>query len=66
LYVAESTAMLSYPRAGERGRYLGLWTSARASGTIAGGAINFGANNTDSSAGGIAYGTYIAFIAIGK
>lgn len=58
--------MLSYPYADERGKYLGMWTSVRSMGTIIGGAINFGANNSNSASGAIAYGTYIVFIVIGE
>lgn len=63
LYVGESTAMLSYPPADSRGLYLGIWSAMRNSGSIMGGAINFGTNFTQSGAGGIAWSTYIIFIA---
>jgi MFS family permease len=66
LYVGESTAMLSYPRANERGRYLGIWSAMRSSGSVIGGAINFGNNHEDGAAGGIKWSTYIVFIVFGK
>jgi MFS family permease len=62
LYVGESTAMLSYPTAQDRGKYLGIWTSMRNAGSIVGGAINFGNNHTNSSAGGVAWSTYLIFV----
>ncbi|KAH7265656.1 major facilitator superfamily domain-containing protein [Fusarium redolens] len=63
LYVAESTAMLSYPLANDRGFYLGIWSAMRNSGSVIGGAINFSNNHSDSKAGGVAWSTYLVFIA---
>ncbi|KAF5651421.1 major facilitator superfamily transporter [Fusarium sp. NRRL 25303] len=63
LYVAESTAMLSYPLANDRGFYLGVWSAMRNSGSVIGGAINFYNNHSDSKAGGVAWSTYLVFIA---
>ncbi|KAF4345823.1 major facilitator superfamily transporter [Fusarium beomiforme] len=63
LYVAESTAMLSYPLANDRGFYLGIWSAMRNSGSVIGGAINFSNNHKDSKAGGVAWSTYLVFIA---
>lgn len=62
LYVAETTAMLSYPPQDDRGFYLGIWSAMRNSGSVMGGAINFSTNNSDSSAGGIAWSTYLIFV----
>ncbi|KPM37677.1 hypothetical protein AK830_g8888 [Neonectria ditissima] len=62
LYVAETTAMLSYPYQNDRGFYLGIWSAMRNSGSVIGGAINFSTNNTQSSAGGIAWSTYLIFV----
>ncbi|CAG8961848.1 hypothetical protein HYFRA_00014039 [Hymenoscyphus fraxineus] len=62
LYVAETTAMLSYPDQNDRGLYLGIWSAMRNSGSIIGGAINFSTNYSDSSAGGIAWSTYLIFV----
>ncbi|WVR07876.1 hypothetical protein IAU60_004919 [Kwoniella sp. DSM 27419] len=62
LYVAEATAMMSYPHLHERGKYLGIWSAMRNSGSIVGGAINFAHNSKDSKAGGIAWSTYLIFI----
>ena len=66
LYVGESTAMLSYPRANERGRYLGIWSAMRSSGSVIGGAINFGNNHKDGAAGGVRWSTYVVFIVFGE
>ncbi|KAF5539083.1 major facilitator superfamily transporter [Fusarium phyllophilum] len=63
LYVAESTAMLSYPLANDRGFYLGVWSAMRNSGSVIGGAINFSNSHSDSKAGGVAWSTYLVFIA---
>ncbi|KAF5603383.1 major facilitator superfamily transporter [Fusarium pseudocircinatum] len=63
LYVAESTAMLSYPLADDRGFYLGVWSAMRNSGSVIGGAINFSNKHSDSKAGGVAWSTYLVFVA---
>lgn len=62
LYVAETTAMLSYPHLHERGLYLGIWSAMRNSGSVIGGAINFATNYSSSSAGGISWSTYLIFV----
>ncbi|KAH6886962.1 major facilitator superfamily transporter [Thelonectria olida] len=62
LYVAETTAMLSYPPQNDRGFYLGIWSAMRNSGSVIGGAINFSTNYSRSSAGGIAWSTYLIFV----
>ncbi|KAK2030393.1 major facilitator superfamily transporter [Colletotrichum zoysiae] len=62
LYVAETAAMLSYPDADSRGFYLGIWSAMRNSGSVVGGAINFSNNSSRSSAGGIAWSTYLIFV----
>ncbi|WVQ85762.1 hypothetical protein IAT38_007929 [Cryptococcus sp. DSM 104549] len=62
LYVAETTAMLSYPHIHERGLYLGIWSAMRNSGSVIGGAINFATNYSSSSSGGIAWSTYLIFV----
>lgn len=51
LYVAETTAMLSYPPPDERGFYLGIWSAMRNSGSVIGGAINFSTNSEEAAAG---------------
>lgn len=66
LYVAETTAMLSYPDQNDRGLFLGIWSAMRNSGSIVGGAINFSSNYADSSSGGIAWSTYLIFVGFGK
>jgi sugar phosphate permease len=43
-YVAESTAMLSYPKAHERGKFLGIWVSMRNSGEVVGGIVSLCTN----------------------
>ncbi|KAF9881471.1 major facilitator superfamily transporter [Colletotrichum karsti] len=63
LYVAETTAMLSYPKPNDRGFYLGIWSAMRNSGSVMGGAINFSTNYSKGSAGGIAWSTYLIFVA---
>lgn len=64
LYVAEATAMLSYPMQDERGFYLGIWSAMRNSGSIFGGAINFAKNYDNSKAGGIVPSTYLLFVTL--
>ena len=66
LYVGETTAMLSYPDQNDRGLFLGIWSAMRNSGSIVGGAINFSTNYTSSSAGGIAWSTYLVFVGFGE
>lgn len=63
LYVGESTAMLTYPLAAERGKYLSIWAGMRNSGSVIGGAISFGVNAHNTQAGSVALATYIVFIA---
>ncbi|KAF2171625.1 hypothetical protein M409DRAFT_63263 [Zasmidium cellare ATCC 36951] len=46
----------------DRGFYLGIWSAIRNSGSVIGGAINFSTNYKDSSAGGIAWSTYLIFV----
>ncbi|KFY89965.1 hypothetical protein V500_05361 [Pseudogymnoascus sp. VKM F-4518 (FW-2643)] len=62
LYVAETTAMLSYPNQNDRGLFLGIWSAMRNTGSIVGGSINFYTNYKTSSAGGIAWSTYLIFV----
>ncbi|KAF3034409.1 hypothetical protein E8E12_005438 [Didymella heteroderae] len=62
LYVAETTAMLSYPRPEDRGLYIGIWSAMRNSGSVIGGAINFSTNSARSSSGGVAWATYLIFV----
>ncbi|KAK8036365.1 major facilitator superfamily transporter [Apiospora marii] len=53
LYVGESTAMLSYPHPDKRGL----------SGSLLGGAINFSNNHKTATSGGVAWSTYLIFVA---
>ncbi|WWD21418.1 hypothetical protein CI109_105903 [Kwoniella shandongensis] len=62
VYVAESTAMLTYPRAHERGKYIGIWSAMRNSGGILGGAISVGTNYKSSGAGAVSRATYLIFL----
>ncbi|RMZ71107.1 major facilitator superfamily transporter [Pyrenophora seminiperda CCB06] len=62
LYVAETTAMLSYPKLEDRGFYLGIWSAMRNSGSVIGGAINFSKNHSDSKSGGVVWATYLIFL----
>jgi hypothetical protein len=55
--------MLSYPHQNDKGLYLGIWAAMRNSGSVLGGGINFGSNSNVAKAGGIAWSTYIVFIA---
>ncbi|WWC58971.1 uncharacterized protein I303_101516 [Kwoniella dejecticola CBS 10117] len=64
LYVAESTAMLSYPRAQERGKYIGIWVSMRNSGQLLGGAISLGVNVKTAGVGAVSITTYLIFIVL--
>ncbi|KAK4689638.1 hypothetical protein P7C73_g465, partial [Tremellales sp. Uapishka_1] len=64
LYVAESTAMLSYPRPNERGKFIGIWVSMRNSGQVLGGAISLGVNVKTAGTGAVAITTYCIFIAL--
>lgn len=66
LYVAETTAMLSYPDHNDRGLFLGIWSAMRNSGSIIGGAINFSTNYSSSGGGGIAWSTYLVFVGFGE
>ncbi|CAA9959598.1 hypothetical protein P3342_004843 [Pyrenophora teres f. teres] len=62
LYVAETTAMLSYPKPEDRGYYLGIWSAMRNSGSVIGGAMNFSKNHTDTKSGGVVWATYLLFL----
>lgn len=44
----------------------GIWSAMRNSGSIIGGAINFATNYSNSTAGGIAWFTYLIFVGFGK
>ncbi|WWD06125.1 hypothetical protein V865_004210 [Kwoniella europaea PYCC6329] len=62
LYVAESTAMLSYPRFQDRGTYISIWSAMRNSGGIIGGAIILATNYKTSGAGAVSAATYLIFL----
>ncbi|KAL7419935.1 hypothetical protein Q5752_005854 [Cryptotrichosporon argae] len=63
LYVAEATAMLSYPKPEERGKYLSIWVSMRNSGQIIGGIVDLANNIGRATAGAVAVSTYLIFVA---
>ncbi|KAI1001055.1 hypothetical protein K3495_g7145 [Podosphaera aphanis] len=63
LYMAETTAMISYPKQSERGFYLAIWSAMRNSGSIIGGGIAFSLNINNSASGGMAPMTYLVFAA---
>ncbi|WVQ79204.1 hypothetical protein IAT38_001300 [Cryptococcus sp. DSM 104549] len=62
LYVAESTAMLTYPRLQDRGTYISIWSAMRNSGGIIGGAIILATNYRTSGAGAVSAATYLIFL----
>ncbi|OCF45331.1 hypothetical protein I317_00854 [Kwoniella heveanensis CBS 569] len=64
LYVAESSAMISYPEENRRGLYLSLWVGARNLGSVISGAISLGLNVATSGAGAVSTNTYLVFIAL--
>ncbi|KAF4451004.1 major facilitator superfamily transporter [Fusarium austroafricanum] len=63
LYVGETTAMLSYPKANDRGFYLRIWSAMRNSGSVIGGSINFSNSHSEADVGGVAWSTYLTFVA---
>ncbi|KAL7419514.1 hypothetical protein Q5752_005425 [Cryptotrichosporon argae] len=63
-YVAETTAMLSYPYLEDRGYYLGIWSAMQNTGAVFGGAINFGTNYARANSGGVSDSTYLVFTAL--
>ncbi|KAH8883766.1 duf895 domain protein membrane protein [Thozetella sp. PMI_491] len=64
LYVAESTAMISYPEEHRRGLYISIWVTMRTLGSILGGAITFGLNIAKNGAGGVSTNTYLVFLGL--
>lgn len=60
----EAAIALSYPEPENQGRFLGFWLTFRVLGQIVGGAINLGVNVNRSTAGGVSYHVYEAFIAL--
>lgn len=45
---------------------VGIWSAMRNTGSIVGGSINFYTNYKRSSAGGIAWSTYLIFVGFGE
>ena len=56
--------MLTYPLPEDRGLYLGIWSAMRNLGSVLGGAINYAVNFSYGGTGGVAWATYIVFIAL--
>jgi MFS family permease len=56
--------MLTYPLPDDRGLYLGIWSAMRNLGSVVGGAINYAINFSYGGSGGVAWSTYIVFIAL--
>ncbi|KAK6217504.1 hypothetical protein QIS74_07618 [Colletotrichum tabaci] len=56
--------MQTYPDQRDRGWYLGLWSAMMNSGAVVGGIINFAINYRRSSAGGVAWFTYLIFLGL--
>lgn len=63
-YTSEATLMIGYPHPRDRGFYLALWQTAKASGPIVGGAINLALNSQTDKAGSVSRTTYIVFLVI--
>ncbi|WVQ85106.1 hypothetical protein IAT38_007271 [Cryptococcus sp. DSM 104549] len=63
-WAAEAAIIIGYPSPKDRGFYLAVWQTAKASGPIVGGAINLGLNAGRSTAGSVGSATYIVFIVI--
>ena len=49
----EAAIIIGYPSPKDRGLYLAIWQTAKASGPIVGGAINLGLNANRSQAGSV-------------
>lgn len=52
-WAAEAAIVIGYPSPKQRGFYLAIWQTAKASGPIVGGAINLGLNANRSQAGSV-------------
>ncbi|CAH0046681.1 unnamed protein product [Clonostachys solani] len=63
-YTSEATLMIGYPHPQDRGFYLAVWQTAKASGPILGGAINLALNSQTNVAGSVSRATYIVFLCI--
>ncbi|WVR06120.1 hypothetical protein IAU60_003150 [Kwoniella sp. DSM 27419] len=64
LYVAESSAMISYPEANRRGLYLSIWVMFRNLGSVISGAISLGLNIATAGAGAVSTSTYLVFVGL--
>ncbi|XXG98145.1 hypothetical protein Hte_004466 [Hypoxylon texense] len=62
LYVAEASAMISYPEEHRRGFYISIWVIMRNVGSIIAGAITFGLNIARDGYGGVTTNTYLVFL----
>ncbi|WVN85364.1 uncharacterized protein L203_100509 [Cryptococcus depauperatus CBS 7841] len=63
-WAAEAAIIIGYPSPKDRGFYLAIWQTAKASGPIVGGAINLGINAGRKTAGSVGSATYLVFIVI--
>ena len=63
-YTSEATLFIGYPRPQDRGFYLAIWSTAKTSGPILGGAINLALNAKSNKAGSVSSATYIVFLSI--
>ncbi|KAJ9130960.1 Peroxidase [Pleurostoma richardsiae] len=64
LYIAEASAMISYPEEHRRGFYISIWVIMRNIGSIIGGAITFGLNISRNGYGGVSANTYLVFLGL--
>ncbi|KAM0418895.1 hypothetical protein ACHAPT_012160 [Fusarium lateritium] len=64
LYIAEASAMISYPEEHRRGFYISIWVAMRNVGSIIGGAITFGLNISRDGYGGVSTNTYLVFLGL--
>jgi hypothetical protein len=64
LYVAESSAMISFPEEHRRGFYISLWLIARNLGSLISGGISLGLNIEGKGKGAITTTTYLAFLVL--
>ncbi|KAI4867429.1 duf895 domain protein membrane protein [Hypoxylon rubiginosum] len=64
LYVAEASAMISYPEEHRRGFYISIWVIMRNVGSIIAGGITFGLNIARDGYGGVTTNTYLVFLGL--
>uniref|UniRef100_D8PVA7 Major facilitator superfamily (MFS) profile domain-containing protein n=1 Tax=Schizophyllum commune (strain H4-8 / FGSC 9210) TaxID=578458 RepID=D8PVA7_SCHCM len=64
MYAVEGPIITSYPESASRGKMLGLWVFMRSAAPVVGGAIIFGLNIKEDSAGAVSLVTYLVLIGI--